>query len=197
MDSTERTLWDQYKTNPTTENRNRLVEQYLPYVHKLAYHYEDRVPAHIQHDDMVSAGAFALLRSVETFDPDNGAEFLTYCRSGIIRSIRREGDRLKTRVNGTSVSSLTNEEDEQTDMVDVLQVDPSSGVQDRLVQTAILKTLDDQQKRVIVLHYYRGMRLKDVAKTMNLGRQRVSRIHSQALCTLRDKLQGRQFEFVS
>ena len=60
------------------ENRKALVEEHLPLI---GYHVNEmmaRVPRHVARDDLASAGALALVRAAEGYDPATGVPFNRY-----------------------------------------------------------------------------------------------------------------------
>src|SRR6185295_7846726 len=72
-------LWRDYKTGPTVELRNQLVELYLPLVKYNAERIWSRLPDGVDLDDLISAGVFGLMDAIEAFDLERGVKFETYC----------------------------------------------------------------------------------------------------------------------
>ena len=72
-------LWREYRTEPTVDRRNRLVEMYLPLVKYNAERIWARLPDGVELDDLISAGVFGLMDAIEAFDIDRGVKFETYC----------------------------------------------------------------------------------------------------------------------
>lgn len=66
--------------------RDELVTMHLPLVHHLARRFRDRGEAH---DDLVQVATIGLIKSVDRFDPERGAEFSTYATPTIIGEIKR------------------------------------------------------------------------------------------------------------
>ena len=77
VDVTE--VWHQFKANPTTELRNRLIERYLPLVRYNAERIWQRLPDGVDIDDLISAGVFGLMDAIDAFDLTRGVKFETYC----------------------------------------------------------------------------------------------------------------------
>ena len=61
-------LWRDYKTEPTIELRNQLVERYLSLVKYNAERIWSRLPDGVDLDDLISAGVFGLMDAIEAFD---------------------------------------------------------------------------------------------------------------------------------
>ena len=72
-------LWREYRTEPTVDRRNRLVEMYLPLVKYNAERIWAPLPDGVELDDLISAGVFGLMDAIEAFDIDRGVKFETYC----------------------------------------------------------------------------------------------------------------------
>jgi len=66
--------------------RDELITMHLPLVQHLAWRYRDRGELH---DDLVQVGTVGLIKSVDRFDPDMGAEFSTYATPTILGEIKR------------------------------------------------------------------------------------------------------------
>ena len=71
-------VWIRYKQSPTQEDRNRLLEHYLPLVQRCAQRLAAKLPATVQLDDLISAGVFGLMNAVESFEPDRQVRFSTF-----------------------------------------------------------------------------------------------------------------------
>src|ERR671929_861098 len=72
-------LWRDYRTEPTVELRNQLVELYLPLVKYNAERIWSRLPEGVELDDLISAGVFGLMDAIDAFDLNRGVKFETYC----------------------------------------------------------------------------------------------------------------------
>jgi len=81
-------LWTDYHETRSVDARNRLVEHYVPLVHKLAEILARRLWPRVSADELASAGYDGLIGAVMAFDPERGVKFETYCRQRIIGAIR-------------------------------------------------------------------------------------------------------------
>ena len=72
--------WEGFIADRSDEKlRNILVEHYLPLVR---YHGErvlSKLPKEVELDDLVSAGIFGLMDSIDAHDTNRGVKFETYC----------------------------------------------------------------------------------------------------------------------
>ena len=82
-----------YRSNRTTEIRNRLIENYLPLVKSVAERLHAKMPREVELDDLMSEGIFGLMDAIETFDPDRGVKFETFSNQRIKGAIL---DKLRT-----------------------------------------------------------------------------------------------------
>ncbi len=81
-------LWRRFSKTRTEENRNRIIERYVPLVNKLAEILARRLWPRVTADELASAGYDGLIGAVEGFDPQRGVKFETYCRQRIVGAIR-------------------------------------------------------------------------------------------------------------
>mgnify|MGYP005834157787 CR=1 FL=1 len=104
---------------------------------------------------------------------------------------------LSTPVNVVSLDNLPAQTDDgdQVPLADVLRNDRTadpltlvSSEEDRHRLGQAILELQDPDRLVITLHYYKGMMLKDIARLLKLSKSRVSQIHKAALQRLRRKL---------
>ena len=57
--------------------RAAIVEKYDRLCHKLAHKFAFTAPNH-DHEDLVQSGRIGLLHAIDSFDPNNGAKFMTW-----------------------------------------------------------------------------------------------------------------------
>ena len=76
------TIWD----------RDEVVLEHLPVVHYLARRISERLPRHVEMEDLVSAGVVGLLDAFSRFDPTRQVQFRSYAqfriRGAILDSLR-------------------------------------------------------------------------------------------------------------
>lgn len=81
-------LWRSYRRTRSVALRNKLVERYIPIVHRLAEITARRLWPRVSADELASAGYDGLIAAVASFDPSRGVKFETYCRQRIVGAIR-------------------------------------------------------------------------------------------------------------
>ncbi len=72
-------MWQEYKTAPTLELRNRLIEYYFPLVKMNAERVWARLHDGVDLDDLISVGVFGLMDAIKSFDLSRGVKFKTFC----------------------------------------------------------------------------------------------------------------------
>ncbi len=76
-------IWREYRATPTTVVRNFLIARHLELVAYAAERLHKRLPSEVEINDLKSAGAFGLMDAVDSFDPDRGVKFETFCTQRI------------------------------------------------------------------------------------------------------------------
>lgn len=74
----------------TVSDRNRLIEQGLPLVRRIAFRMARRLPSSVQVDDLISSGTEGLLRAVDAYDPARNDRFEPYAERRIRGSMLDE-----------------------------------------------------------------------------------------------------------
>lgn len=88
-------LLDRYhQITPGSAAEEELVKQHLPLVKTVVGRVAMTLPAHVEIDDLYSAGLIGLLNAVRNFDPRGGSSFETYARVRIRGAILDELRRL-------------------------------------------------------------------------------------------------------
>jgi RNA polymerase sigma factor for flagellar operon FliA len=74
----------------TREKRQELILKYMPLIRYVAERLSARLPAHISHDDLISAGVIGLMDAIEKFDLSKNIQFKTYAEFRIRGAILDE-----------------------------------------------------------------------------------------------------------
>ncbi|NCP40558.1 MAG: RNA polymerase sigma factor FliA [Rhodoferax sp.] len=64
-------------------DRNALIRQYQPLVHKLAHHMMAKLPANVQVDDLIQVGLIGLSEALSRFEATQGVQFETFATQRI------------------------------------------------------------------------------------------------------------------
>src|ERR1700755_598282 len=78
-------LHERYRTDRAAEDRDALVEQYLP----LARHLARKYVAPGERDDLEQVASLGLLKAIDRFDPTRGIAFTTYAMPTILGELKR------------------------------------------------------------------------------------------------------------
>src|ERR1700688_1226494 len=78
---------------PDSAERQRLLTENLQEVRYIARRIHDRLPSHVQFDDLVHAGILGLIDAVDKFDPGKNVQLKSYARfrirGAILDSLRQ------------------------------------------------------------------------------------------------------------
>jgi RNA polymerase sigma factor for flagellar operon FliA len=66
---------------------------------------------------------------------------------------------------------------------------PLDEVHRKDVKDIICRSLSEKEQIVIVLYYYEGLSMKEIAKVLRLTESRVCQIHSKVITRLKEQLQ--------
>ena len=82
------------KKDLSIEERNAIIEKYLPMIQCLARRISSRLPANIQHNDLISSAVIGLMDAIKKYDPERNNKFKTYAefrmRGAILDTLRTQ-----------------------------------------------------------------------------------------------------------
>ena len=228
------------------EERNRLIENYLPLVKSIVSRMRHHFPTTFETDDLYGIGVQGLVVAVNNFDPSKGRSFGSYAalriKGSMLDELRRidclpRSNRAKAKSLQATIEKLEGRfkrpatEDEVRKELDLSEsqyetllrdtqpitfvplegtaseasgdsapasleealADPNEPdvrdlVADRervLMLRDRIKELPDMQKKVLVLYYYEGLKLAEIAEIFGLTESRISQILSHTIISLR------------
>jgi len=78
--------------NVSQEERNAMIEDGIPLVKFIAHRIANRVPSHVDVDDLINSGIMGLIEAADRFEPERNVKFKTYAeqriRGAIIDNLR-------------------------------------------------------------------------------------------------------------
>ena len=194
-------------------SRDKMMEDNIGLVHSIANRFKGRG---VEYDDLFQSGCVGLIKAVDNFDESRGFAFSTYAVPvimGEIKRIFRDGGAVKvsrslkekaikaqalrekfinTELREPTVSELSDmldcppEDGEYT--IDV-PVDESEELFNRLVVHRLFKFLDDTERAIVDMRYYKGFTQAKTAKVLGISQVQVSRKEKSLLKKLRKYLQ--------
>ncbi len=191
-----------------TAPQEKLIREHMPLVKVFARSFSKRLPASVAHDDLVGAGTLGLIDSVVRNRHDKESSFTCYTRiriQGAIFDELRSHDWLPRRSRNADQSNRCG----APDAVAVIHFDdlprgterapadksshsnPLEFLSRKRVAAHLKKELDLLPKRdrlILHLHYFKGMRLKEIGCLLGVSEARVSQIHHRTLCQLKPKI---------
>jgi len=82
------------KKNLTIDERNQIVENYLPMIESITKRISARLPSHIQYNDLISSAVIGLMDAIGKYDPTRNNKFKTYAefrvRGAILDTLRNQ-----------------------------------------------------------------------------------------------------------
>jgi RNA polymerase sigma factor for flagellar operon FliA len=184
------------------------VEKHLALVNQIVARFMRRLPANVDRGDLLAAGMYGLMTSLERNGGDEGPAFEGYAklriRGAILDELRAQdwlSRRARWAASGrseeyTGPTALVGFEDvsegERTapladdDAPDALALLEAMGRRSEL--EAAVERLPERERMIIAMHYFEGVRLKDIGKLLCVSEPRVSQLHARAISRLREQL---------
>ena len=191
----------------------RILAAHLPLVHQIIGPIARRVPANVQHDDLLVAGISGLADSLRKNGGDSGTKFKSYARTrirGAILDELRAQDSLSRRardaVNAAQVSEIDKSDNVTFVGLDELLRDEeeefcqsrSRNPEELYAYKEVLELLRNdvellsQREQFVIKMYYGDERtFRDIGIMLGISETRAFQIHARALDQLRCQLLGR------
>ncbi len=186
----------------------KLIHDHMPLVKIIARRFAKRLPASVAQDDLLGAGALGLIDSVVRRRGDDESAFACYTRiriRGAIFDELRSHDWLPRRSRSTDqpekagpprpvavihFDDLGTEAD-RTPADRSMATNPLNALTEKRRAMTLKQELDQLPARdrlVLHLHYFKGMRLKEIGRLLGVSEARISQIHHRALGQLKPKI---------
>ncbi len=173
--------------------RNTLIEHNLRLVAHIVKKFENTKE---DKDDLLSIGAFGLIKAVDTYNFDAPTKLATYASRCIENEILMYLRTTKKRKQTTSLSTPIGQDKEGNEikLSDVLEDEQPSHIErlvteenkQRIIES--LKILDERELDIISrrfgLNNYQPTTQREIAKSLDISRSYVSRIEKRALTKL-------------
>lgn len=171
------------------------MQHFLPVIRMLARRMAARLPAHIEADDLVSAGAIGLMDAAKKHDQtrEGGASFKTYAeyriRGAMLDEIRSMSFTPRSVYERGEQAQLCDVE--EVDIVDRQTVDPVDALAEKDEHerlAAAIQTLPAKHRRVLTLYYGDDLTMKEIGEQMHVTESRCCQIHKEALARMRKQM---------
>jgi RNA polymerase sporulation-specific sigma factor len=145
----------------------------------------------IEYDDVFSAGSLGLVKAANTFDVSRGFKFATYAA----RCINNEILMMLRKAPKHNALSLTRHNDEQNDDCDfscdyeIAYFEKYDKIDDLLSLKPALEQLEERDRKLIYLRYFRNMSQVEVGKIIGVEQSYISRLEKRALKKLKEYMQ--------
>ena len=179
------------------EARGKLIEHNLRLVAHIVRKYYASNPSE---DDLISIGTIGLIKSVDSFDPSNGARFATYaakCIQNEILMCFRSQKKLSQEVSINETIDTDRDGNALTygDIIkceDTIAEDLDTKIKVSKAVKYITENLDPRERQIIVMRYgldgRKAVTQREAAERLNISRSYVSRLEKSALEKIRSVL---------
>ncbi|MCP4599494.1 MAG: sigma-70 family RNA polymerase sigma factor [Proteobacteria bacterium] len=185
-----------------------LIREHMPLVKIFARRFSRRLPPSVAHDDLLGAGALGLIDSVVRRRGSDENSFACYTRIRIRGAIfdelrshdwlprrSRSVDRRNTEGAPHPVAVVHFDDlpagADRTPSDQSEDNNPYEALSRKRAATLLKQELDQLPERdrlVLHLHYFKGMRLKEIGRLLGVSEARISQIHHRALHQLRPRV---------
>jgi RNA polymerase sigma factor for flagellar operon FliA len=192
-----------------TALESQLLQEYAPIVRQIAGGFQRRLPRNVLRDDLIAAGMGGLWDAIRKHGQDRSGNFDWYVRvrvRGAILDELRAQDWLPRRARaaaakaakatgGTAVGApvvLRFDEVSETEQARCLVTSDAMSsdrhLEDRLFADALVKAVDllpERERHIVSLHYFKGVKFKELGRMLGVSEPRISQLHSRAMGRLR------------
>lgn len=174
------------------------AEQYIPLVHKIARGVYKKFSFKYEYEELFQVGCLGLMKAAKSFDESKGAKFITYAYMGIRTSIfnfmRDDSWYIATRCKDRIKKSYP------PDSLDICLIDEGDTLKNRIPYTEdgyssvdlriMLYNLPLKLRKVLVLRYIKGLKLKEVEQVLGLSHGTIVKRQKEGLKILREELEA-------
>jgi RNA polymerase sigma factor for flagellar operon FliA len=210
------------QSNQQPTNRNEALVEWYPMVERIAHRAAASygLPASVDASDLVSCGVLGLAEAWDRFDPERGIAFEAFAipriKGAVIDAIRAADwvprkARQRARETGESVAIVVSMDEDRgsesgdyTSAADRIADDhlpePGSDLiasEDKRELIGTLNRLPERERMIVTLHYFEGVPLQEIAKSLGVTESRVSQLHTRALRMMREGIEASDLDVAS
>lgn len=185
----------------------RLFAEYAGLVRQIASGFQRRLPRNVLRDDLVAAGMSGLWDAIRRHQGERTGSFDWYVRTrirGAILDELRAQDWLPRRARAAADRAVAEGSADATPVV--LRFDEVSEaeqarclagadssrsdqlLEDRLAREMLVRAMEqlpDRERHIVSLHYFSGVKFKDLGRMFGVSVPRISQLHARAMERLR------------
>jgi len=176
----------------TLNERNVLVENYMPLANKLAYSKAKSTPSNVQVDELKSAAYMGLLDASRKFDPERSVSFGAYASLRIVGEMKDYLREISWGKRGNYVTPVSIDSPLGNENFTFSNLLEDRGLADSTeFFEDVTNGLNRLETHVIILYYIENKTLREIGNSVNLGKSRISQILKKCLASLREKFTGK------
>lgn len=174
------------------------AEQYIPLVHKIARGIYKKFSFKYEYEELFQVGCLGLMKAAKSFDESKGAKFITYAyigiRTSILNFMRDDSWYITTRCKDRIKKSYS------PDSLDICLIDNGDTLKDLIPYSEdgynsvdlriILHNLPIKLRKVLVLRYVKGLKLKEVEQVLGLSHGTIVKRQKEGLKILKEALEA-------
>jgi RNA polymerase sigma factor for flagellar operon FliA len=198
----------------TPEQEAQFIARYSHVVRQIAGGFQRKVPRNVLRDDLLAAGMSGLWDAIRKHAHEQSVNFDWYVRvriRGAILDELRAQDWLPRRARaaaaeaaqaaGSTISAApmvlrldeVSEVDQARCMAAPDTVNAETMAETRSVNDKLSRAVDqlpERERHIVSMHYFRGVRFKDLGQLLGVSEPRVSQLHSRAMNRLKGLLEN-------
>lgn len=183
---------------------DELLVRYLPVVKQIAGGFQRKLPRNVLRDDLLAAGMSGLWDALTKHEVGSGPNFDWYVRvriRGAILDELRTQDWLPRRARAQVEHRATSQpvpvvvrfdEVSEVEQARCLATGEKTGsdalFQEKLMNRALVSAVDqlpERERHIVTMHYFQGVKFKDLGAELGVSEPRISQLHSRAMGRLR------------
>lgn len=182
------------------------IEEHLGLARKIASEFSKNINCKYTYDELESQAFLGLVKAANKFEEERGLKFSTYAvpviRGEIMRMYRDDKWYNSKRGCPHEILSLNikmSSEEKQEEILTLLKddTDYESEAVDNILIKEIISRLREDEKEIIYLYYYNGLRQAQIAEIIGLTQMSISRKITNALKKMRCQLSEKNMSYYS
>jgi RNA polymerase sigma factor FliA len=195
-----------------TQHEAELLRHYSMLVRQIAGSFQRRLPPNVLRDDLIAAGMSGLWDAIRKHGDEQTGNFDWYVRvriRGAILDELRAQDWLPRRARAAAAEAAKNTSGVAVGVPVVLRFEDVSdseqarcliagetlsdrALEQRAVHESLARAVErlpERERHIVSLHYFKGVKFKELGRMLGVSEPRISQLHSRAMGRLRVLLQ--------